>query len=496
MRWGVLAALFVMMLGGCLWDRKDCVRDCQEVATGCPSLPENPAELFVNAGAPRGGNGTAQCPVRTVSEALETLRTSAAVARTIHVAAGVYDTTAGEKFPLVLSGGTTLIGAGRDKTFIRGVGDFKPISGTLQRTYQVTIATGIDNGYARVESVSVEPFAGALAPKVDHFGVFCNGGNSPLRGVPPPTLPTPNLEIADTRVGPGFNGGVIVTSTEKFGCNAAIVNSELFGNQLGAWSLTCGAFGGGGYHDSALTIGDGTQTGRVVFRKNTEAGLMVWCGTAALRVTHALFQENVIGARVLTTYYPTGTAPVPRAELDISDSIFEKNSTAGLYMGGTATLDALERNIFRENTNTAGSSRGVFLEANEARPRMPTILRARENSFLNNDVGVEIRSKNPLSSTYGSSDFGKVGSPGNNVFACNAARPGGGAGGDVIVDLNSEGPTLLFAGNQWDHNPPTQEKALTGTNGVDVLLRASPYPALDVSNAKAHGISCPADRPL
>ena len=90
--------------------------DAETSEPGPPALPEN---LYVNAstGSDNTGDGSEGNPWKTITFALDQVTTEG---HTINVAAGTYDATLGESFPILMKDGVTLIGAGNDQSIIDG----------------------------------------------------------------------------------------------------------------------------------------------------------------------------------------------------------------------------------------------------------------------------------------------------------------------------------------------------------------------------------------
>jgi len=84
-----------------------------------------------------------------------------------------------------------------------------------------------------------------------------------------------------------------------------------------------------------------------------------------------------------------------------------------------------------------------------------------------------------------------------NAFRCNAISvTRADSGGDVVLHSNvGEALPFAFAGNIWDHAPPTQltrtSTAAPVPEGMDVELYAV---KIDASNATTASDACPNDR--
>src|SRR5579883_1362609 len=158
--------------------------------------------------------------------------------------------------------------------------------------------------------------------------------------------------------------------------------------------------------------------------------------------------------------------PAPPGHFVIEDNQFSDLTSIGLDVRASTSMDSLQRNPFARITSAGGVPPGGALSINGnnvASNEYPTILRARDNTFIGNDIAIQWLG---TSSIGVSSDFGKVGDPGNNVFRCNSTAIGSANGYDVDFTLPGDGTTTLwFAGNAWDHVPPSQANQSTAPNG-------------------------------
>jgi hypothetical protein len=112
-------------------------------------------------------------------------------------------------------------------------------------------------------------------------------------------------------------------------------------------------------------------------------------------------------------------------------------------------------------------------------------VRARDNVFAGNDVAVYV--EGTAFAAPRAFDFGTAADPGRNRFECNSserAEPGH----DVWFNVRGAAATIPFAGNAWDHAPPTRgiPGALDGTDAV-----VTPGgPRLDLTGATGHARAC------
>lgn len=85
----------------------------------------DPSKIYVSAtGSDVNGSGSIGRPYRTITKALYRAR----LGHTVIVGAGEYNSAAGEIFPLRISSGITLQGAGEDSSFITGLGGMNPLT--------------------------------------------------------------------------------------------------------------------------------------------------------------------------------------------------------------------------------------------------------------------------------------------------------------------------------------------------------------------------------
>jgi hypothetical protein len=64
------------------------------------------------------------------------------------------------------------------------------------------------------------------------------------------------------------------------------------------------------------------------------------------------------------------------------------------------------------------------------------------------------------------------------------------AGYDVLISADASAARLAFAGNIWDHAPPTILRGSGVPNGGDLVLAERGAPALDVSGAAIASEGC------
>jgi len=88
----------------------------------------DPQVIYVDfLGSDTSGIGSERQPYRTITKAL----TRAHSGQTIMVSAGEYDVFAGERFPLRITSGISLVGASPDSTYVTGPGNLDPRQGAM-----------------------------------------------------------------------------------------------------------------------------------------------------------------------------------------------------------------------------------------------------------------------------------------------------------------------------------------------------------------------------
>jgi hypothetical protein len=479
----------------------------QPVAPGCEAIQELGASISVDASAPVGGLGTASCPFKTITQALDAARRAHFQNPTIHAAAGTYDAALGETFPLVLRG-ETLVGTSSGATVIHGSGPFDRTmsagSGFFGYVYDATLVIGDPTARTHIEGVGLE--AGAPGSNMS-VAVICDQGNA-LR--PPAAQPTPNSELVQVAISGGYTGGALVTGigqpAQPTACNLAITGSRLSGmRSFGVWvSGTCGptadpinaaalVFGGdtpGSGNTMEGFVGQPNACGAIL-----SYGIDVWDCTALASIHGNTFAGMDYAIAIAQHADPLGFR---YGRYSVVGNQFSALTVAGVALEHVVTLDELTKNRFERVRDGMGGASAVRLESgvenlSEAEPenRFPSIGRARNNVFLGNDTAVDYRygidcSGNPVGIDLDrSEDWGTPSDPGNNVFACT------GRGHAFLIEHPAAaGSTIAvsLAGNSWDHAPP-----LIGSDPSQPaeIVRFDSTPPIDVSNASLYSGACP-----
>jgi len=142
-----------------------------------PTPARTYATWYVAESGSDANAGTEASPFRTLTKALQ----SAGNGDTIRLAAGRYTQTAGETFPLVFKDryGLTVVGAGREATFIDGEGNTTDVSAfEISSSYGVRFKdlsiTGMDSKTKIYELPAVMKVVGTASIRFDRVGIVSN----------------------------------------------------------------------------------------------------------------------------------------------------------------------------------------------------------------------------------------------------------------------------------------------------------------------------------
>jgi hypothetical protein len=483
-RWRVgLASLVVVGAGAGFAAHSTCQTSKAARGSACPA--PGGADLYVAADARTGGNGTTACPFRTISDALAGPRREHA---TIHVAAGRYDRDLGERFPLIVRGDVAIVGAGREVTRVVGSGTVSWPYGPLRA---VSAAFEIGDAHGRVELHALSIEGETHEPDYGRFGVVCDRGN--LIDFTAAAPPAANTELGGLTIGPGFDQAIVATAKhddEHDGCNLALVGSIVRGSYTGLWTTGCGDRGD--MVPVRVEVGDGTEAGGNLFEaiRNPEGranAINVWDCTRDISIRRNTFVDGDSG--LLITRHPADRTTPTIAHVVVDDNRFQGMTWFAVGLRDVARIDELDGNSFFGNVGSSSRSAALLLDpAEQEPPSYPSIARARHNSIVRNDVGIELRGTMLLGAS--PVDFGRAGDPGGNTFACNRSERASAAGFDIEIApaVHTDRP-LPFAGNRWDHVPPT-----TGhdrVNGTDIETLGDQPAMVDTGSATANGYACP-----
>jgi len=455
-------------------------RDGQAIlaaATVCPA-PALPA-LHVDGAAAPGGNGSAVCPFRTVTQALAV----SAPSRVIHVAAGRYDAEHGEQLPLTVRGATEIRGAGAEVTVIAGVGYFDPHPDGVAATefpLRATIVVGDDRAAIALSGISVESGQREIAD--GSVGILCGRGNlHAFEGA----MPAPNTRLDQIVVGPGYETGLVVTggsSPGLSGCNLSVDGGLFHDSNAGIWQVGCGK-----PHAVAPTA---LQVDRSSFRAlrgkprptidaGQGAGIVVWDCARDFRVSDSLFADSDYGV-ILARH----TELQPGAVHDADEPLarIERNQlgalgTAGVFLDRAVRVELLANQFWQTPAAIAI----------HAAPIEPPYVRARDNRIGNNAIAVELRGRGaiPAGTVI---DFGRPDQPGHNWFHCNGTQ--GALRATVAVhERLAPGAALQFFGDAWDHAPARVRRGKSARDRAEVAIAAGGA-AVDVGGGEPTGEVC------
>jgi serine/threonine-protein kinase len=464
----------------------------------CEALPADATDFYVDQAATGPRRGTSACPFGSIADAVNAARASRAATKTVHVARGVYSARTGETFPIVLRGGVSLVGAGQEATVLEGLGpvpsDETPYADDPPPAL-AAIVVGDDAALTRIGDIGLR--SGAAKSSMHDFGIYCDRGD-PARGLT--VLSAIATDVLDV--------GVVATATRS-GPPSACRLQVLASTFRNAWT---GIFARGectaGVPAVGIDVGDGTPDGANRFTEMHDdagdgAGVEVWdC------VDHAWVRKNSFitsdqGVSI-EQHDDRKSGKHPFEDIIIEGNRFEALRRAGVHLALDATVGRLENNSFSNIGYAAtgpaapGASAALLLDSGAWPTGFPRVLRARRNSFVGNRTGVLLDGEFGFADS-APSDFGTVDDPGGNVFACNSSRGDGVPGRDVVVRVPSRGVGALpFAGNGWDHAPPTivgGKRADRAADGTDVVVAPRRLEAraavLDLRSAIAREGPCP-----
>jgi hypothetical protein len=466
--------------------------DAADAFDGCTVTCWPDADYYVDATAPPGGNGSKLQPFNTITAAVQAHGASPGIARKAYVAPGRYDEALGERFPLVLRG-LSLLGAGQDRTLIVGAGRFDHAEGGSipPNLYTVTIVVGERQLPTDLSGLSVR--SSSPVPVENYYGVFCDRGNASGEVA----SPLGQTHLDQVTVGPGYGVDVAVGTSiypSSTGCNMLITRSTITAARWGVFALGCGS---NDYDDPVmLEMGtDDPSSGNTVSWMNAANDLAAGVKLQDC-VIHGSFQYNTFrDSLVGVSITDSGTVSPPHTRVNVTfkHNIFERLTNYGLLANGY-TLFASEISDNRFSSVSKEVNRPGF-EAIALSMDAFNVAKVRRNEFIGNDTAVRVGFS---TSTGVPADFGTGADPGNNVFRCNSARDA--TGGDVLIAGDVSDPeltwagTLRFAGNAWDHTPPTFLTVDPPPNGVDISLLYAPHIDIDRQNATLSTAVCPSGR--
>jgi hypothetical protein len=469
------------------------------LAPGCTTLSidgaacaiaNDPTELYVDVAAAPGGVGSQPCPFHAITDGVAAAGASQAVAKTVHVAAGIYSA---ETFPIVVRGGITIAGAGAGATVVQGAGGMSSPS-----TFEIG-----DGSLNALSGLTLLPPSSATSPP-SAIGVHCTGGNlAPWTAASDPLqAPPPNTLLGHLTIGPNYQTAVFIDSVHSNnqlgGCNLSLSDSVITSDLSGV-----AAIGGGDAHlPTAMTLGDAAHPGNnqliqisnptypmCDFSCDESAALILDDSAYVVRVFGNTFDQDYDGI-----FFQGGNELTPQKTfIDIEDNTFTNLTHSALWVDSDLANAAVD--VFSGNVVQGLAAPASYQEyAVGLHLGFGAIGKARLNSIVDCDVGIEIVSRS-MPGKRGAMDFGTVDDWGDNTIACNAAldyelASAGQPLGDLSLSL-LEHEALSLAGNVWNHAPPSSGTA----NGSDILIdrNAPAMPTIDVRDATVYA-DCPRRR--
>jgi hypothetical protein len=479
----------------CICDPSTCGHGtgCDQ-ATGscapCTTLGPDATDFYVDAKASALGTGSAICPVPTITAALNMANRSKAQAKTIHVNGGAY-TFATETFPLVVANGIAIEGAGADKVTITGLGFYRSEAPALRNDLRATVVIGSPDRINAIRHVTLTPGEGV---RVGSVAVAVVDGNLAAGDGGIPDAP-PNSIVANTVIGPGYNVGIhmLASVASGSGGNVQVLNSTILGSMHGVYAWGC-------------SVDHPTQFyGRVEVTNSLLTSLTTgveFYGCTGVSLKGTTIRDSAIGVYMR----PDVAADVLRLRTEFLFNTFERLTTFGIYSVGV--VDEISNNTFSSIVSDGeGPAFALFLDGYQ----LPhgSVLRARGNRFVGNDVAIVLYSSNaPGSIPLGETnvyDFGTASDHGQNHFRCNSSSVSKVIrykGYDVAIDAPAAaGWAFHLHGNGWDHVPPF---FMTGPDihdiepdfpdGADLFIgNGKPITSVDVGGAFRSGAPCDSD---
>lgn len=467
---------------------------CPPSPTGTTGSCGATFDVYVDASAPTTGKCTLESPCRTVTAGIAAALVNPVGRRRILVAAGKYDVGLGERFPLNLRGGVTLVGSGNN-TVIEGSGlvahDLS--GGDVISDFYATIMMGdfdpmLSNNISNVQ-VRPDPLASVTLL----LGIVCDRGNAQEDQIPS----RPGATISRVVLGPAFNFAVLVTNStipSASGCYLRMTGSTVHESRGGVWLTGCSIVGSPlpavGAQIGGLSPGSGNE-----FR-NIRSGLNGFPIRANACTRRLLIESNsFVGSDSGIFLDRLGFATLTSSATIVANR-FEALDNFGMNVQGSISIDEFRQNSFHNvssalNPGVWWATPALVFEGDH---RMT--VKARNNLFTGNDIGVLIRNTDPAAPVSGNLDFGTTADPGKNTFRCNSGPGDAGlVGGDIVFDeQNIAGPTVAFDGNYWDQAPPTTNLGTTPPrNGLDITLLNS-HPPLNVQGSLPSDRVCAAGR--
>jgi hypothetical protein len=306
-------------------------------------------------------------------------------------------------------------------------------------------------------------------PMRNHIGVFCDRGSATGEVAPP----AGQTRLDRLTLGPGYDTVVAAsTSTNPSitGCNLSITASTLTGAWKGLRAVGCVWPGdavpvlveiGGADPSSGNTF---SSLRNYYVDNNGDFGYGAQFGGCVVQVSilHNTFTDTDCAVAI-----NTNESASSRDHYTIRDNLFQRLPWCGIHaMGYNHFIDELSDNRFVEISGLLAPNSGTVTSA--VNVTLLGLGKVRGNQFVGNDSAV--------------------------TLVHDQWQPGGDVG--VWGDGSGLGwsGVIHFAGNAWDHAPPTMQSADPYSSGVDISSGAISGITFDVAKSVFAATSCPSGR--
>ena len=325
------------------------------------------------------GDGAQETPWQTITYALSQIT---GTGHTLHVAAGIYDTSLGETFPVLMKNGVSLIGAGMDVSIINAdstntVIQCTGVTDSLTRLEGFTIMEGsnsnggggiyisasscpvitgniIKNNEVPVTRVSVTPESRLGG------GIYILNSSPEITGNQIIDNWTGALDLTNTGSG-GWGGGIAVSGSAS---NPVIQNNTITGNKAINTSYAS-AFGGGIYigDGASGTIVNNTISGNFLRQLSATSGATYGGGIYISGSGTPVILDNVISNNTASAMYGSvsecsgifidGCSPT------ITKNVIAGNDYSGISLGSYSS-PAIINNTISENSENGINISSLF----------------------------------------------------------------------------------------------------------------------------------------
>ena len=263
-------------------------------------------DFYVNAstGSNSTGAGTLASPWKTITYALGQFSGSG---RTLHVASGTYNRTLGEKFPIAVKNGVSLVGAGIDVSIIDAGG-----------TDLVLWCAGVVDATTRIEGLTIKGGNVSGTMQSGGSGLYISGGSA--------LTVTNNKITGNSNYSAGYGGGIYVSSSTPL-----ILNNVITGNSPGTFG-----HGAGIYVANASPVIKGNS---IVSNISYGSGIYVTGSLSSPRILNNVIAKNKEG----------GIECAGSSKARIINNTITDNTLNGIQIS-YASPDSIVNNIISSNT--------------------------------------------------------------------------------------------------------------------------------------------------